>query len=70
MSEDLDLTGAKWVAENEIFFISIKESLEDNFPNIDIEKDLEEQKMTMEDLLNQEKLKFFLKKMEEKYPEA
>jgi hypothetical protein len=70
MSEELDLTGAKWIPQNEVYLITIKESIEENFPNSNIDQDLKDHGMNLEDLLEKDNLDFFLKKMSEKYPEA
>ena len=40
MSNELDLTNKKWIPENEIYLISISESIKENYPNVDIKEEL------------------------------
>ena len=68
MSNELDLTNKKWIPENEIYLISIAESLKENYPNVDIEEELNEAGYVLEDLLYAEKVQRFMNILFTKYP--
>lgn len=65
--EELDLTKSNWIFENEIYLIAIKESLAENYPDIDIIKELNELDFSFEDLLDVVKSKHFMEMLDEKY---
>lgn len=67
MSEELDLTGASFSLDKEIYLSVIKESLSDNYPNMDLGKELNESNMTEEDLLDQKSYQIFISKLANKY---
>ena len=69
MSEELDLTGSKWIPENEIYLISIMESFKENYPNVDIEKEMELFGIKQEDLIDSKNVKCFLQNLQSKFPE-
>jgi|LakMenEpi03Aug12_release.lakeMendotaPanAssembly.Ray.scaffolds.fasta_scaffold677348_2 hypothetical protein len=68
MSDELDLRNKKWIHENEIYLISITESLKENYPDADIEKELEEAGYVLDDLLQVEKTQRFINILFTKYP--
>ena len=70
MSDELDLRNKKWVPENEIYLISIAESLKENYPDADIEKELKEAGYVLEDLLQAEKVQRFMNILFNKYPDV
>lgn len=69
MSEELDLTGSKWVPDNEIYLDSIMESFKDNYPKVDIEKEMESFGIKREDLINPKSVKCFLQNLQSRFPE-
>jgi hypothetical protein len=69
MSEELDLTGSKWIPENEIYLVSILESFKDNYPKADIEKEIESFGIKQEDLLDPKNVKQFLEYLQSNFPE-
>jgi hypothetical protein len=68
MEEELDLTKSKWTSENEILISVIKESIEENYPEINIIEELGEINFTLEDLIDNKKFVHFIEKLEKKYP--
>jgi hypothetical protein len=70
MSEEIDLTKAKWNLDDEIYLESIKESIKDNYPEADLEKELDEINLTVSDLLQRSKLNKLLNTLAKKYPDA
>lgn len=70
MSEEIDLTKAKWNLDDEIYLESIKESIKDNYPEADLEKELGEINLTVSDLLQRSKLNKLLNTLAKKYPDA
>lgn len=68
MLDELDLSNKKWVPENEIYLISIAESLKENYPYVDMEKELTEAGYVLEDLLQTEKVHRFMNILFTKYP--
>ncbi len=70
MSEEIDLTKAKWNLDDEIYLESIKESIKDNYPEADLEKELAEINLTVSDLLQRSKLNKLLNTLAKKYPDA
>jgi acetone carboxylase gamma subunit len=68
MEEELDLTKANWSLDSEIYLHSIKESVEENYPESEMKTELDLIGYVLEDLLDKEKLQKFLKVLEEKYP--
>ena len=56
--------------ENEIYLISISESIKENYPNVDIEEELNEAGYVLEDLLYAEKVQRFMNILFTKYPDA
>ena len=69
MSEELDLTNSKWVPENEIYLISVIESINELYPQIDLEKELKEMNHSLDSLVNSNVVIEVMKKLNEKYPE-
>jgi len=69
MEEGLDLTKANWSLDSGIYLHSIKESIEENYPESEMKKELDLMGYVLEDLLDNEKLQKFLKVLEEKYPD-
>jgi hypothetical protein len=67
--EELDLSNSKWTPESEIYLLSVSEGIRDNYPNIDLEKELKELEYTIEDLLQTEKIMIFMSRLHEKYPD-
>lgn len=70
MSDEIDLTNSRIIPENEIYLVTIQESIEENFPNCKIKEDLSNLNLVFEDLLDKEKLQRFLNYLMQKYPEA
>jgi hypothetical protein len=70
MSDELDLRNKKWVPENEIYLISISESIKENYPDVDIEEELNEAGYVLEDLLQAEKVQRFMNILFNKYPDV
>jgi hypothetical protein len=68
MEEELDLTKSRWTPENEILISVIKESIEENYPEINIIEELGEINFTIEDLIDNKKFVHFIEKLEKKYP--
>jgi hypothetical protein len=68
MEEELDLTKSSWVSENEIYISAIKESIEENYPEINIIEELKEIDFTLEDLIDSKKAEYFIGRLEKKYP--
>jgi hypothetical protein len=67
--EELDLSNSKWTPQSEIYLLSVSEGIRENYPNIDLEKELEELEYTIEDLLQTEKIMIFMARLHEKYPD-
>jgi hypothetical protein len=67
--KNIDLTNKKWIPENELYLLSVSEGIIENYPNIDLEKELEELGYIIEDLIQPEKIKIFMEKLQEKYPD-
>ena len=67
--EESDLTNKKWIPENELYLLSVSEGIIENYPDIDLEKELEELGYIIEDLIQPEKIKIFMEKLQEKYPD-
>lgn len=70
MSEELDLTKASWNIDNEIYLQSIRESIKDNYPDADLDKELSEINLKMDDLLQRSKLNKLLNTLAKKYPDV
>jgi|LakMenEpi03Aug12_release.lakeMendotaPanAssembly.Ray.scaffolds.fasta_scaffold4880762_1 hypothetical protein len=70
MSEEIDLTKAKWNLDEEVYLQSVKESIKDNYPDADLEKELEEINLTESDLHQRSKLNKLLNILARKYPDA
>ena len=67
--EELDLSNSKWTPESEIYLLSVSEGIRENYPNVDLEKELEELGYTIEDLLETKKITIFMSRLHEKYPD-
>jgi hypothetical protein len=67
--KNIDLTNKKWIPENELYLLSVSEGIIDNYPDIDLEKELEELGYIIEDLIQPEKIKIFMARLQEKYPD-
>jgi hypothetical protein len=67
--EELDLSNSKWTPESELYLLSVSEGIIENYPDIDLEKELEELGYIIEDLIQPEKIKIFMEKLQEKYPD-
>ena len=67
MSEEIDLTNVKFILDREIYLSVIKGSLLDNYPIIDLDKELNDSKMTEQDLLDQSKYQIFTSSLANKY---
>ncbi len=67
--EESDLTNKKWITENELYLLSVSEGIIENYPDIDLEKELEELGYIIEDLIQPEKIKIFMARLQEKYPD-
>ena len=65
--EELDLSNSKWNPENEIFILSIIEGIKDNYPDIDLDKELAEINYKIEDLSDPKKIKDLMKILYKKY---
>ena len=69
MNEELDLRKQKWVISRDLYLDIINNSLMENYPNVDLNKEIEIFGCSFEDLLDESKLKNFFKYLNEKYPE-
>lgn len=69
MEEEIDLTNAKWNTGNDLYLISITESIRENYPDADLDDELKESGYSLEDLLDSKKVSLFMRKLNEKYPE-
>lgn len=67
--EELDLSNSKWTPESEIYLLSVSEGIRENYPDINLEKELQELGYTIEDLLETKKILNFMSILNEKYPE-
>jgi len=67
--EELDLRNSKWTPESEIYLLSVSEGIRENYPDVDLEKELGELGYTIEDLMQTEKIKIFMSRLHEKYPD-
>ncbi len=67
--EELDLSKSNWSPESEIYILSITEGIKDNYPDIDLDKELSEMNYKIEDLMDTEKIKKFMSRLNEKYPD-
>jgi len=67
--KNIDLTNKKWIPENELYLLSVSEGIIENYPDIDLEKELEELGYIIEDLIQPEKIKIFMARLQEKYPD-
>lgn len=67
--EELDLSNSKWTPESELYLLSVSEGIRENYPNVDLEKELEELGYTIEDLLEAKKIMIFMARLNEKYPD-
>lgn len=69
MSEEIDLTKAKWNMDEETYLHTIKESISDNYPGVDLEKELSDINLSYSDLLQTSKLNKLLNTLAKKYPD-
>jgi len=67
--EELDLSNSKWTPESEIYLLSVSEGIIENYPDIDLEKELEELGYIIEDLIQPDRIKIFMERLQEKYPD-
>jgi hypothetical protein len=67
--EESDLTNKKWIPENELYLLSVSEGIIENYPDIDLKKELDELGYIIEDLIQTEKIKTFMTRLQEKYPD-
>jgi len=67
--EESDLTNKKWIPENELYLLSVSEGIIENYPDIDLKKELDELGYIIEDLIQPEKIKIFMARLQEKYPD-
>jgi len=69
MEEPIDLTNAKWSAENEIYLMCIAEGIKDNYPHINLDDELKESGYVLEDFFDSSKIASFMKNLSNKYPD-
>jgi len=69
MSEELDLTSAKWNMDSQIYLDSIKESIKDNYPQIELEQELVNKNLLESDLLDKDILSGLLEEFDQRFPE-
>jgi hypothetical protein len=67
--EELDLSNSKWTPEGDLYLLSVTEGIRENYPNIDLEKELDELGYTIEDLIQTDKILIFMSRLNEKYPD-
>jgi hypothetical protein len=67
--EELDLSNSKWTPEGDLYLLSVSEGIRENYPNIDLEKELDELGYTIEDLIQTDKILIFMSRLNEKYPD-
>ena len=67
--EDLDLTNKKWIISQDLQLDIISKSLEENYPEANINEIMETSGFSSGDLLDQTKLNSLLEILNQKYPE-
>ena len=67
--KNIDLSNSKCTPDNELYLLSVSEGIIENYPDIDLEKELEELGYIIEDLIQPEKIKIFMERLQEKYPD-
>jgi hypothetical protein len=67
--EEIDLTNSKLNPDNEIYLISIMEGIRENYPEVDLEKEMEELGYSFDSLTEGNNIVSFMKKLNEKYPD-
>ena len=67
--KNIDLSNSKWTPENELYLLSVSEGIIENYPNIDLEKELNDAGYIIEDLIQPDKIKIFMTSLQEKYPD-
>ena len=67
--KNIDLSNSKWTQENELYLLSVSEGIIENYPNIDLEKELNDAGYIIEDLIQPDKIKIFMTRLQEKYPD-
>jgi hypothetical protein len=67
--KNIDLSNSKWTPENELYLLSVSEGIIENYPNIDLEKELNDAGYIIEDLIQPDKIKIFMARLQEKYPD-
>jgi hypothetical protein len=67
--KNIDLSNSKFTPDNELYLLSVSEGIIENYPDIDLEKELEELGYIIEDLIQPEKIKIFMARLQEKYPD-
>ena len=67
--KNIDLSNSKWTPENELYLLSVSEGIIENYPNIDLEKELNDAGYIIEDLIQPDKIKIFMTRLQEKYPD-
>lgn len=69
MSEELDLTKSSWNLDDEIYLSSVKESLKENYPGVNLEEELDLLGYKWENLLQTHKLNRLMNILNKKYPD-
>jgi len=67
--EEIDLTNSKWSLDAAIYLVSVVEGIKDNYPEIDLKKELADMKYSEEDLLDPEKVSLLMEKLNKMYPD-
>jgi hypothetical protein len=67
--EELDLSNSKWTPEGDLYLLSVTEGIIENYPNVDLEKELNELGYTIEDLMETNKIINLMSRLNEKYPD-
>ena len=67
--EELDLSNSKWTPEGDLYLLSVTEGIRENYPNVDLEKELNELGYTIEDLMETNKIINLMSRLNEKYPD-
>jgi len=67
--EEIDLTHYKFSPENEFYLLSVVEGIRENYPLVELDKELGESGNSLEDLTNPEFIVSFMKRLNEKYPD-
>jgi hypothetical protein len=67
--EEIDLANSKLIPDNEIYLISIVEGIRENYPDADLDEEINEMGYSLDDLMDRSKIVSLMKRLNEKYPD-